>query len=29
LLLSASRMPRTFLPASVRPVYSKTGMCVA
>src|SRR5258705_7272793 len=26
LLLSASRIPRTFLPASVRPVYSKTGM---
>src|SRR3989475_472193 len=26
LLLSASRIPRTFLPASVRPVYSKTGI---
>src|SRR5438128_1263460 len=28
LLLSASRMPRTFLPASVRPVYSNTGTLV-
>ena len=30
LLLSASRMPRTDLPASVRPLYSKTGnYCVS